>query len=111
MGIEAGPDSHSLWLVLKPPSSQLALRGSGGVSWKVCVIPGDGYNYYDQLCTETFPVMKSQDECDAAPPTTAPPTSGAAPLPRSTAKLLVMIAFVIFFVLPCQSTLQCNVAL
>jgi len=88
--IEAGPNSSSLVLVLKPSSSQTALRGSSSVSWKVCMIPGDDYNYYPELCTETFPVMGSQAECDAAPP-----TSGAAPLRKHIAQLLAMMAFVL----------------
>jgi len=88
--IEAGPNSSSLVLVLKPSSSQTGLRGSGGVSWKVCMIPGDGYNYYPELCTGTFPVMGSQAECDATPP-----TSGAAPLRKPVAQFLVM-TFVVF---------------
>jgi len=88
--IEAGPNSSSLVLVLKPSISQTALRGSGGVSWKVCIIPGDGYNYYPELCTETFPVLGSQAECDATSP-----TSGAAPLRKPVAQLLVM-TFVVF---------------
>jgi len=87
--IEAGPDTRSLYLVLKPPSSQAALRGSDSVSWKLCMIPGDGFNYYKQLCTETFPVMRRQAYCDSTG------TSGAAPLRASLVLVLAMITSVI----------------
>jgi len=90
--IEAGPDTKSLYLVLKPSSSQAALRGSDSVSsktWKLCMIPGDGFNYYKQLCTETFPVMRSQALCDSTG------TSGAAPLRASLVLVFAMITSVI----------------
>jgi len=87
--IEAGPDSKSLYLVLKPPSSEASLRGSDSVSWKLCMIPADGLNYYKQLCTETFPVMSSQAQCDSTG------TSGAASLRAPLVSVLAMITSVI----------------
>jgi len=73
--IAAGPNyGSSLVLNIKPPVT--ALRYD--MSWQVCIIPGDGYNWFPEICTQDFPVRKSQEECDAT--TTTTPTSSASTL-------------------------------
>lgn len=71
--IAAGPNGSSLVLNIKPPKSWLY-----DLSWQVCIIPGDGYNWFPEICTQDFPVQKSQEECDAT--TTTTPTSSASTL-------------------------------
>jgi hypothetical protein len=74
-GIEAEPDGHSLKLLFKP---------SGGAgsdeSWKACMIPGDGFNWFPEICTDQFVVRPSQGECDDLL-TTATISGGTSPLP------------------------------
>jgi len=71
-------DGSSLELVLKPPTAQGFLDGTRDVAWKVCITPGDAFDYFPELCTETFPVRKNRAACDIA--TTPPPTSDSAML-------------------------------
>lgn len=52
-------NGHSLVLNMKPPSS-----GDKLMSWQVCIIPGDGYNWFPEICTQEFAVRQSQEECD-----------------------------------------------
>jgi hypothetical protein len=68
--IESGPSGYSLVVNMKPPESN-----DFEVSWQVCIVPGDGYNWFPQLCTQAFAVKKSQAECDATTTTTT--TSGS----------------------------------
>jgi len=67
--IETGPNGYSLVLNMKPPESNYLQE-----SWQVCIVPGDGYNWFPQICTQAFPVKKSQAECDA---TTTTVSSGS----------------------------------
>lgn len=92
--LNVGTDGRSLELVLKPPGGQAGLRGVRDASWKVCIVPGDGYNYYAELCTETFPVRQSKAECDMS--TTPPPTSDSALLHSSVALPLAFLAALLF---------------
>jgi hypothetical protein len=71
--IAAGPNGSSLVLNIKPPESWFY-----DVSWQICIIPGDGYNWFPEICTQDFPVRKSQEECDAT--TTTTPSSSASTL-------------------------------
>lgn len=92
--ISLGPDEHTLELVLKPPSAQMSLRGASDVSWRACIVPGDGFNYYAELCTETFPVRKSHAECEMA--STTAPLSDAAPLSKPLAwHLAASVMFIV----------------
>jgi len=43
----------------------LAERGGLGISWQVCFYPGDGYNWYAELCTEVAVRRTSQECADA----------------------------------------------
>lgn len=73
-GIRAGAEHSSLTLNLKPPPS----NQGADESWIVCIIPGDGYNWFPEICSEEFPVRRSQEECDAITATTTTPMiSGA----------------------------------
>jgi len=56
----SGSNGHSLVLNMKPPESS----GGNLMSWQVCIIPGDGYNWFPEICTQEFAVRKSQEECD-----------------------------------------------
>jgi hypothetical protein len=71
--IAAGPNGSSLVLNIKPPESWFY-----DVSWQICIIPGDGYNWFPEICTQDFPVRKSEEECDAT--TTTTPSSSASTL-------------------------------
>jgi hypothetical protein len=73
--IAAGPNGSSLVLNIKPPESWFY-----DVSWQICIIPGDGYNWFPEICTQYFPVRKSQEECDGTTTTTTTPSSSASTL-------------------------------
>jgi hypothetical protein len=64
-GIEAEPDDLSLRLLLKPSGG-----ASSSESWKVCMIPGDGFNWFPEICTGQFAVRQSQEECNDLTTTT-----------------------------------------
>jgi len=84
--IESGPEDGSLVLALKPELD------SSDASWKVCIYPGDGVNYYDELCTEEFDVRGSQALCDVASKVTTTAASGASTLAASSALLALSFA-------------------
>mmetsp|Transcript_94901 Transcript_94901/g.247178 ORF Transcript_94901/g.247178 Transcript_94901/m.247178 type:complete len:212 (-) Transcript_94901:265-900(-) len=63
-GIEAEPDGRSLKLLFKPNGG-----ASYGESWKVCMYPGDGFNWFPKICTGQFVVRSGPEECDATPTT------------------------------------------
>merc|ERR1711959_734346 len=86
--IEPSIDGWSFSLVLKPPRLQRDFLSPHTAFWQVCMLPGDGYNYYNKLCTETFPVMRSSTACDELP------TSGTSLRQLSLAWLLGLISCV-----------------
>lgn len=85
-GIEAEPDGHSLKLLFKPSG------GAGsGESWKACMFPGDGFNWFPEICTDQFIVRPTQRECDDLSTTTTI-SGGTSALP-SLAGLFIGFAF------------------
>lgn len=87
--IEDGPNSSSLTLVLKPPAD------GDDVSWQVCITPGDGYNYYSEVCTEEFAVRADQAACDTPSPVDGAPRGlfpGARALTLTTLGAIVLDA-------------------
>jgi hypothetical protein len=86
-GIEAELDGLSLRLLLKP--SDVA---SSSDSWKVCMIPGDGFNWFPEICTGQFAVRQSQEECNDMTTTTAI-SGGTSALPSLTGLLCGFACF------------------
>jgi len=60
-------ESNGLVLNMKPPESS----GGNLMSWQVCIVPGDGYNWFPEICTQEFAVRKSQEECDVTTTTSS----------------------------------------
>lgn len=77
-GIEAEPDGLSLKLLLKP-----SVGASSSESWTVCMVPGDGFNWFPEICTDKFVVRQSQEECDDLSTTTTI-SGGTSALPSLT---------------------------
>jgi hypothetical protein len=83
-GIETEPDGLSLKLLLKPSGG-----ASSSESWKVCMFPGDGFNWFREICTVQFAVRQSQEECNDLTTT----SGGTSALPSLTGLLCGFACF------------------
>jgi hypothetical protein len=86
-GIEAESDGHSLKLFFKPLGGAVY-----GESWKACMFPGDGFNWFPEICTDNFVVRPSQGECDELLTTTTS-SGGTAALPSLAGLFLGFACF------------------
>jgi len=87
--VDSGPSNGTLTLVF------MALPGTEGiVPRRQCIYPGDGYNHYEQLCTEPFAVRISKESCDRADVIMG--QVDGAPMGVAAHMLLLRIAFVVF---------------
>jgi len=57
--ISTGPTPDSLELEILPPASS-----DRDTTWKICLYPGDGFNYYKEVCTAEFPVKLRSTDCE-----------------------------------------------
>jgi len=61
-----------------------------GEAQDVCIYPGDGYNYYDRICTTPFAVVSDASEC-STPTTTSRFLSSSPRVSLTAIPLLLMI--------------------